>query len=99
VAPTPIRSAPVSGVRIVRRGAHTALVFRVATTTRVTVTLARRQGGTYRRTGSKTVRLTPGMQSLPVTSRLLGMRVPRGRWRVTVGTADATAASVTFTKR
>jgi hypothetical protein len=39
------------------------------------------------------------MQSLPVTSRLLGMRVPRGHWRVTVGTSTATVASVTFTRR
>jgi len=42
-------------------------------------------------TSATTVRMTAGAKSLPITSRLLGMRVPDGRWKVTVGTGMATA--------
>ena len=96
-APTPAPS-PVSDVRLVTRRGRTSLMFRVNQSARITVTLLRLQGGSYRRTASKTVRMAAGLQSLPVTSRLLGMRVPRGRWQVTVGTAAHTA-TVAFTRR
>jgi hypothetical protein len=62
------------------------------------VALARLQGTTYRQTASRSLHMAAGLQSLPVTSRLLGMRIPRGRWRVTVGTAAHTA-SVAFIRR
>jgi thermitase len=94
-APTP---SVVTDVTLVKRGGRTSLVFRVNRTARITVALSRLQGSTYRQTASRSVQMAAGLQSLPVTSRLLGMRVPRGRWRVTVGTAAHTA-SVAFTRR
>jgi hypothetical protein len=93
-----VTPSSVGGVQIVRRGGRRSLLFRVTGTARITVTLLKLQGGRYRRTSSKTVRMAAGLQSLPITSRLLGMRVPRGRSQVTVGTGAA-VATVAFTRR
>jgi thermitase len=92
------RPAPVTGVKLVTRHGRTSLVFRVGTSTRVTVTLSRLHRGRYRATRSRTVRMAAGRRSLPVRSRLLGMRVPTGRWKVTVR-AGKTTATVAFTRR
>jgi hypothetical protein len=40
-----------------------------------------------------------GLQSLPITSRLLGMRVPKGAWRVTLSSGTSPTATVAFTRR
>ena len=53
----------------------------------------------YRTTATKTLRLVPGLQSLPITSRLLGMRVPKGAWRVTLSSGTSPTATVAFTRR
>ena len=82
-----------------RRGRRT-LTFRVTRTARVMFTLARRSGaGRYRTTATKTLRLVSGLQSLPITSRLLGMRVPKGAWRVTLSSGTSPTATVAFTRR
>jgi hypothetical protein len=94
-APT---TGPVTGVQVVTRGGRRSLVFRVTRTSRVTVTLSRLRGGGYRKASEKTVRMAAGLQSLPITSRLLGMKVPTGRWRVTVGSGTA-VATVAFVRR
>jgi hypothetical protein len=98
----PVTTTPatnVTGVQLMTRGGRRSLVFRVTTTTRVTITLLKRRGGTYRRTGAKTVRMAAGLQSLPIGARLLGMRVPAGRWQVRVSTAGTPVATVAFTRR
>jgi hypothetical protein len=97
-APPKTRPAAVSNLQIVTRRGRRSLVFRVNRTARITVTLSRLRGGHYRKTSSKTVRMASGLQSLPIGSRLLGMRVPSGRWQVTVGAGTATA-TVAFTRR
>ncbi|MEA2179606.1 MAG: hypothetical protein QOG77_2903 [Solirubrobacteraceae bacterium] len=94
-APT---TGPVTGVQVVTRGGRRSLVFRVTRTSRVTVTLSRLRGSGYRKASEKTVRMAAGLQSLPITSRLLGMKVPTGRWRVTVGSGTA-VATVAFVRR
>jgi hypothetical protein len=88
----------VTGVQVVTRGGRRSLVFRVTRTSRVTVTLSRLRGSGYRKASEKTVRMAAGLQSLPITSRLLGMKVPTGRWRVTVGSGTA-VATVAFVRR
>ena len=95
--PTPTPDT-VTDIRLISRAGRKALVFRVNRSARITVAIARLQGTTYRQTASRSLQMAAGLQSLPVTSRLLGMRIPRGRWRVTVGTAAHTA-SVAFTRR
>jgi hypothetical protein len=97
--PPTVRPAPlITGVQLMRRGSRRSLVFRVARTSRVTVTLSKLTRGRYRKVSSTRVRMAAGLQSLPLTSRLLGMRVPRGRWKVAVGTGETTA-TVAFTRR
>ena len=97
---TQVSESPLADVRILSRNGRRTLTFRVTRTARVTLTLARRSGGTrYRTTATKTLRLVPGLQSLPITSRLLGMRVPRGAWRVTLSSGSSPTATVAFTRR
>ena len=97
---TQVSESPLADVRILSRHGRRTLTFRVTRTARVTLTLARRSGGTrYRTTATKTVRLVPGLQSLPITSRLLGMRVPKGAWRVTLSSGSSPTATVAFTRR
>jgi subtilisin family serine protease len=92
--------APFSAPRILtRRGWRPTLTFRVTRTARVTVTLAKRSRSGYRATAARTIRLVPGLQSLPITSRLLGMRVPAGAWRVTLSSGSSPTATVAFTRR
>jgi hypothetical protein len=81
----------ITGVRLVTRHGRKSLVFRVTRSTRVTVTLYRYSRGHYHRSGRTTVRMAAGNRTLRVTSRLLGMRVPHGRFRVRVATIDASA--------
>jgi subtilisin family serine protease len=102
VPPPPTTTSPllpVSGLAVVTRSGRRSVVFRVARTTRITVTLLRLRDGRYRRTDSRTLRMAAGLQSLPLTSRLLGMRVPRGRWKVKVGTGTTAVATAAFTRR
>ena len=97
---TQVSESPLADVRILSRHGRRTLTFRVTRTARVTLTLAKRSGGTrYRTTATKTVRLVPGLQSLPITSRLLGMRVPKGAWRVTLSSGSSPTATVAFTRR
>jgi subtilisin family serine protease len=97
---TQVSESPLADVRILNRHGRRTLTFRVTRTARVTMTLARRSGRTrYRTTARKTLRLVPGLQSLPITSRLLGMRVPRGAWRVTLSSGSSPTATVAFTRR
>jgi subtilisin family serine protease len=84
-------AARITGVRLVTRHGRKSLVFRVTRSTRVTVTLYRYSRGHYHRSGRTTVRMAAGNRTLRVTSRLLGMRVPHGRFRVRVATVDASA--------
>jgi hypothetical protein len=97
---TEVSASPLADVRILTRHGRRTLTFRVTRTARVTLTLARRSGAArYRTTASKTVRLVPGLQSLPITSRLLGLRVPKGAWRVTLSSGTGPTATVAFTRR
>jgi thermitase len=97
---TQVSESPLADVRILTRHGRRTLTFRVTRTARVTFALARRSGGTrYRTTATKTLRLVPGLQSLPITSRLLGMRVPKGAWRVTLSSGTTPTATVAFTRR
>ena len=97
---TQVSESPLADVRILSRNGRRTLTFRVTRTARVTLTLAKRSGGTrYRTTATRTVRLVPGLQSLPITSRLLGMRVPKGAWRVTLSSGSSPTATVAFTRR
>jgi subtilisin family serine protease len=104
-APAPPATAPtvtpaplITGMQLMKRGSRQSLVFRITRTSRVTVTLSKLTRGRYRKASSRSVRMAAGLQSLPLTSRLLGMRVPRGRWKVAVGTGETTA-TVAFTRR
>lgn len=103
VTPTPPATAvtrpPFTEARILSRHGHRRLTFRITRTARVTVTLSKRRGSAYRRTGTRTLRLRPGRQSLPITSRLLGMRVPKGAFRVTLSSGASPVATVAFTRR
>ncbi len=94
-----VSGPPVTGVTILSRNRRRTLTFRVVRTARITLTLARRSGGTYRPTATRTLRLVPGLQSLPITSRLLGMRVPHGAWRVTLSSGTSPTATVAFSRR
>jgi thermitase len=97
---TQVSESPLADVRILTRHGRRTLTFRVTRTARVTFALARRSGGTrYRTTATKMLRLVPGLQSLPITSRLLGMRVPKGAWRVTLSSGTTPTATVAFTRR
>jgi hypothetical protein len=99
-ATTKVSDSPLADVQILRRNGRRTLTFRVTRTARVTFTLARRSGSTrYRTTATKTLRLVSGLQSLPITSRLLGMRVPKGAWRVTLSSGTSPTATVAFTRR
>jgi hypothetical protein len=93
-----VATSAVTGVKVVTRSGRRALVFRVTRTTRVTVTLSKLSGGRYRKASARTVRFAAGPKSLPITSRLLGMRVPSGRWKVAVGAGSA-VATVAFVRR
>jgi subtilisin family serine protease len=95
---TPRITNPVRGVQVVTRRGRRTLTFRVVRSGNVTVTLKRLQGGSYRRTASRTTRMAAGMQALPITSRLLGMRLARGRYQVTIGSGSA-VTTVAFTRR
>jgi hypothetical protein len=95
-----VSDSPLADVQILSRNGRRTLTFRVTRTARVTFTLARRSGSTrYRTTATKTLRLVSGLQSLPITSRLLGMRVPKGAWRVTLSSGTSPTATVAFTRR
>ena len=97
---THVTESPIADVRILTRHGRRTLTFRVTRTARITLTLAKRSGAArYRTTATKTVRLVPGLQSLPITSRLLGMRVPKGAWRVTLSSGSSATATVAFTRR
>ncbi len=97
---TTVSGSPLADVQILSRRGRRTLTFRVTRTARVTFTLARRSGSTrYRTTATRTLRLVPGLQSLPITSRLLGMRVPKGAWRVTLRSGTSPTATVAFTRR
>ena len=95
-----VSDSPLADVQILSRHGRRTLTFRVTRTARVMLTLARRTGaGRYRTTATKTLRLVSGLQSLPITSRLLGMRVPEGAWRVTLSSGTSPTATVAFTRR
>jgi thermitase len=97
-SPTVTPAPPVTDVQLTTHRGRRSLVFKVTHTTRVTVTLSKLTGGRYRKASAKTVRMAAGLQSLPITSRLLGMKVPVGKWQVTVGTGSA-VATVAFVRR
>ena len=75
------------------------LVFTLGAAASVRVALARRscQGGAcrWRTTGTRTVRLAAGAQSLTAGASLAGMRLAAGAWRVSLRT-PADAATVGF---
>ncbi len=99
-ATTQVSDSPLADVQILSRRGRRTLTFRVTRTARVTFTLAKRSGSShYRTTATKTLRLVSGLQSLPITSRLLGMRVPKGAWRVTLSSGTSPTATVAFTRR
>jgi thermitase len=82
---TPTTAPEVTSLRVVRsQGRVRAIVFRLSAAAQVRLGLARRTGLGYRASATRTAHMAAGTQSLPVSSRLLGVRLRHGRWLVTV---------------
>jgi hypothetical protein len=94
-----VTGSPFTDPRILTHHGRRTLTFRITRTARVTVTLERRTGSGFHAAGTRTLKLVPGLQSLPITTRLLGMRVPRGAFRVTLSSGTSPTATVAFTRR
>jgi len=95
--PVPVRAVPgpltvtrlrvTGGCRPACRAARAALAFTASRAGSAAVLLERRARGRYRRAATGTLTVTPGAQRVPLRTRVAGVRLRAGRWRVTLAGA------------